>query len=222
MQGLIIKLISGDYTVVTEDKQTYVCKPRGTFRLNEISPKVGDRVIIDPENRIIMELLPRKNDLIRPFVSNVDKMFLIFPVKEPDLNLNLLDRMLAILEYNEIESIIVFSKIDLLNDLSEFEKISNYYQKIGYKVYKTSKFQDNSNLLNEFKNSISVFAGQRDRKSTRLNSSHVRISYAVFCLKKKKKKNTKYKVNIKIIQKIKNKNIITITKLRYYTITQII
>src|SRR5690554_7499977 len=29
----------------------------------------------------------------------------------------------------------------------------------------------------------------KDRKSTRLNSSHVRISYAVFCLKKKKKKN---------------------------------
>src|SRR5690606_27038578 len=28
-----------------------------------------------------------------------------------------------------------------------------------------------------------------DRKSTRLNSSHVKISYAVFCLKKKKKKN---------------------------------
>src|SRR5690349_24165188 len=31
-----------------------------------------------------------------------------------------------------------------------------------------------------------------DRKSTRLNSSHVEISYAVFCLKKKKKKNTKH------------------------------
>src|SRR5690606_41937819 len=31
-------------------------------------------------------------------------------------------------------------------------------------------------------------AGHRDRKSTRLNSSHVKISYAVFCLKKKKKK----------------------------------
>src|SRR5207249_9765103 len=30
----------------------------------------------------------------------------------------------------------------------------------------------------------------RDRKSTRLNSSHVSISYAVFCLKKKKKKNS--------------------------------
>src|SRR2546426_9386698 len=32
----------------------------------------------------------------------------------------------------------------------------------------------------------------RDRKSTRLNSSHLVISYAVFCLKKKKKKNKKY------------------------------
>src|SRR5207253_10848298 len=33
-----------------------------------------------------------------------------------------------------------------------------------------------------------------DRKSTRLNSSHVAISYAVFCLKKKKKKKKQYKI----------------------------
>src|SRR5439155_12953622 len=33
-----------------------------------------------------------------------------------------------------------------------------------------------------------IGAKRRDRKSTRLNSSHVAISYAVFCLKKKKKK----------------------------------
>src|SRR2546427_4565447 len=35
-----------------------------------------------------------------------------------------------------------------------------------------------------------------DRKSTRLNSSHSQISYAVFCLKKKKKKQCKYIYNI--------------------------
>src|SRR5439155_6310021 len=40
------------------------------------------------------------------------------------------------------------------------------------------------------------FEGQIDRKSTRLNSSHVAISYAVFCLKKKKKKKKKYSMNI--------------------------
>src|SRR5215208_8073646 len=37
----------------------------------------------------------------------------------------------------------------------------------------------------------------KDRKSTRLNSSHVAISYAVFCLKKKKKKQTPFLVNTK-------------------------
>src|SRR5690349_24026454 len=36
--------------------------------------------------------------------------------------------------------------------------------------------------------SLDDLAQRRDRKSTRLNSSHVEISYAVFCLKKKKKK----------------------------------
>src|SRR5258708_25462554 len=37
----------------------------------------------------------------------------------------------------------------------------------------------------------SAMCGSQDRKSTRLNSSHQIISYAVFCLKKKKKSNTK-------------------------------
>src|SRR5690606_40591691 len=37
-------------------------------------------------------------------------------------------------------------------------------------------------------NGYDTMVGERDRKSTRLNSSHVKISYAVFCLKKKKKK----------------------------------
>src|SRR2546427_4490930 len=40
-----------------------------------------------------------------------------------------------------------------------------------------------------------------DRKSTRLNSSHSQISYAVFCLKKKKKKESKMKVQKDNIQK---------------------
>src|SRR5690242_21360461 len=40
-------------------------------------------------------------------------------------------------------------------------------------------------------------AGREDRKSTRLNSSHMSISYAVFCLKKKKKKKKKNEYDIK-------------------------
>src|SRR5690554_7789353 len=45
----------------------------------------------------------------------------------------------------------------------------------------------NGHVYEMFGNSKHYFV--QDRKSTRLNSSHVRISYAVFCLKKKKKNN---------------------------------
>src|SRR6266704_4923138 len=48
-------------------------------------------------------------------------------------------------------------------------------------------------------------AHESDRKSTRLNSSHVSISYAVFCLKKKNKMQIEFYLNKK--RKIKNKNI---------------
>src|SRR3712207_8478789 len=41
---------------------------------------------------------------------------------------------------------------------------------------------------------------ERDRKSTRLNSSHANISYAVFCLKKKKKSELQYKLSPEILQ----------------------
>src|SRR5438552_14768292 len=43
------------------------------------------------------------------------------------------------------------------------------------------------------KGMVARWAHERDRKSTRLNSSHQIISYAVFCLKKKKKKKSKKK-----------------------------
>src|SRR5580698_2051099 len=49
-------------------------------------------------------------------------------------------------------------------------------------------------------------ARHRDRKSTRLNSSHMSKSYAVFCLKKKKKKDNKLYIHNKKKKKKKNKN----------------
>src|SRR5947209_15512818 len=56
-------------------------------------------------------------------------------------------------------------------------------------------------VCNIIRSSCPMIVGRddgRDRKSTRLNSSHANISYAVFCLKKKKKKNKK----IKLVQKL--------------------
>ena len=105
-KGLIIKSISGEY-VVECGEELFTCKPRGVFRHNKTTPKVGDIVEID-ENNLINKVHTRKNDLVRPFVCNVDKAFLVFSVMEPDLNLNLLDRLLSIMEFNDIKSIIIF------------------------------------------------------------------------------------------------------------------
>lgn len=169
-EGLVIKLISGDYSVLYEDK-VIVCRARGVFRHQDIIPRVGDRVIFDENNRYILEVKPRKNELIRPNISNVDKVFLVFSVKEPNLNLNLLDRLLSIVEYNDIEAIIIFTKLDLLQDCHEYLKIKSYYQKIGYKVIESTKdLQMNQEIIDEINHSISVLAGQSGvGKSTILN-----------------------------------------------------
>ena len=56
--------------------------------IKEIQPKVGD--IVDFNDHSITKIYPRVNDLIRPTICNIDQAFVIFSVKEPELNLNLL------------------------------------------------------------------------------------------------------------------------------------
>ena len=96
MKGLIIKNISNDYLVKVNNK-SYLCKARGKFRNDKITPLVGDYVIIDPDNKYILEILPRKNSLIRPSVSNIDKALIVTSVKEPDFSTNLLEKLLTII-----------------------------------------------------------------------------------------------------------------------------
>src|SRR5690625_5510868 len=66
----------------------------------------------------------------------------------------------------------------------------------GYSTDLRSLTQGRAAYSMEFAEYVSVpdsKAQEIDRKSTRLNSSHVAISYAVFCLKKKKKKQSRTK-----------------------------
>lgn len=169
-EGKIVKSISGEYTIETSNSKI-ICKPRGIFRYKGMSPKVGDKVLVDEKTKSILEIKPRKNDLIRPVISNVDKAFLVFSVKEPELNLNLLDRMLAIIEFNNIEPIIIFTKLDLLEDAKYYNNIKEYYEKIGYKVYESSKEYLPTEVLPEIEGKICVLAGQSGvGKSTLLNN----------------------------------------------------
>lgn len=169
-RGLVIKSISGEYTVFENGEKT-VCKPRGVFRHNDMTVKVGDWVQYDKENRIIYEIEKRRNDLTRPVISNVEKGIVVTSVVEPDLNLNLLDKIICILEYNNIEPILIFTKIDLLNDDSSFKLIKNYYEKIGYKVITTDDNSLPEKIKNEINNNICFLIGQSGvGKSTLLNT----------------------------------------------------
>lgn len=166
MQGKIVKIISNDYTVLIDDKK-YICKARGKFRNMNISPLVGDNVIIDEKNHYILEILPRKNELVRPTLSNIDQVIIMVSVRHPDLDLNLLDKLLVIIEYNNILPIICLSKLDLLEDTEEVKEVIDYYKKIGYQVYINDEIDK---LKKIFKNKISVFTGQSGSgKSTLLN-----------------------------------------------------
>jgi len=164
--GKIIKLISNDYTVLCDNK-LYVCKARGKFRNINLKPVVGDNVIFDSEKKYILEIEKRKNELIRPLVSNIDQAIIVTSCKEPLFSSNLLDKLLCIIEFSNIKPIIIFTKLDLLNkeELKNIESIIRYYKKIGYEVYKNT-----DNIKDIFKNKISVFTGQSGAgKSTLLN-----------------------------------------------------
>lgn len=139
-QGRIIRGIAGFYYVKLQDGTIVECKARGKFRKDKLSPVVGDNVIVEKigeDKGVIDEILPRKNELIRPSVSNIDQAVLVFALKNPDISLDILDRILVLTEYNDIDAIICLNKADLDDD-NKFEYIKNIYNNIGYAVYKTN------------------------------------------------------------------------------------
>ena len=167
MEGLIIKILS-DKCYVKINEEVVICGFRGKIRTQKLLPLVGDKVIINKEKQIIERILPRKNVIRRPSVCNITQGLVVASLKRPDLDTNLIDKILVELEFNSIKPIICFTKRDLLtiNEKKEVLEIINYYRKL-YPVY----FNDETNLLKKiFKNEITVFIGQTGAgKSTLLN-----------------------------------------------------
>ena len=173
MIGKIIKQISNDYTVQTD--KIHICKPRGKFRNMNITPLVGDEVVINDED-YILEIMPRKNELKRPPIANIDKAIIITSLKSPDFSSNLLDKLLTIIEYNNIKPVIIFTKKDLLTE-EEYKILKQYieyYKKIGYEVYLNDELDK---IRKIFKDSVSVFTGQSGAgKSTLLNKLDITLN----------------------------------------------
>ena len=142
MRGKIIKGIAGFYYDYAEDNVTYACKARGIFRKDGQKPLVGDDVIFtvtdtkDLEGNID-QILPRKNQLIRPAVANVDQALIIFAVKDPEPNFLTLDRFLVMMGQQKVPVTISFSKTDLVSE-EEVKRLRSIYDSTGYSVLCTS------------------------------------------------------------------------------------
>lgn len=175
--GQIRKALSGFYYVF-DNGELIQCRGRGVFRNRGESPLVGDIVDYDKEDQsegYVMKIHARKNELIRPPISNIDQALLVFSVKEPAFNTTLLDRFLVVLESFYVKPILVLTKMDLLTE-QELEKIKLYirdYEEIGYTILTT--YMDDPMLMEQLtpylEGKISVLAGQSGvGKSTLLNT----------------------------------------------------
>lgn len=173
-KGRIIKALAGFYYVESGNKIVQ-CRARGRFRKDEIKPLVGDDVqysVEDNNDGYIMEILPRRNELIRPPICNIDQALLVFSCKEPDFSSLLLDKFLLIIENFSIEPIICVSKMDLNTD-DKVKKYVTEYQRAGYRIIEISslKNQGLEDLKAIFKNKVTVITGQSGvGKSSLLNA----------------------------------------------------
>ena len=174
IEGRIVRGIAGFYYVATEHG-IVECRARGKFRKDNVTPLVGDIVeiqMINDSEGYILNILPRKNELTRPPVANVDQAIIVFAIVRPELNRVLLDKMIVLAESNDIEPVICINKVDLKEDREAFDLVT-IYQKIGYKAVTTSVVTKDGikELKSYLKDKVSFFAGPSGvGKSSLINS----------------------------------------------------
>ena len=162
MRGKILSSKGNVYVVLGEDGIFYNVFPRGLLKFRNKNVMVGDECNIDDENFSIEDILPRKNSLIRPKVSNVDQIFVMMSVKRPELSKELIFKFLTYVNMNNVEPKLILTKYDLLEDKSMYNDFIDELNKLGVEVFLISKYDELSiSLLKEkLKNKTSMFMGQ--------------------------------------------------------------
>ncbi len=169
--------------------ETLECRARGVFRHNGIKPLVGDDVELTFElsessetdggmsikNLQISEILQRKNSLIRPPLANLDTVFVTVAATCPAPMPDAVDKLLAILEFNGIDGVIVIGKCEL--DRASARELERIYTLAGYKVFVLScRTGEGVDEIKRFvsqgmKGKIAAFAGASGvGKSTLMNN----------------------------------------------------
>lgn len=168
VQGLITKAISGFYYVVPDGEPDTLleCRAKGVFRKKKVSPLVGDRVVVEDGN-VVAEILPRKNEILRPPAANLDLALMTVASVKPAPNALVLDKLIAVCEYKGIEPVIVITK----TDLDSGREFADIYRKAGFTVLFSGEDEPNTEeILSVMRGKNCIFIGNSGvGKSTLLN-----------------------------------------------------
>ncbi len=159
--------INKDLYAVLYETSVFPCSVRGKLRKNKLT--VGDNVVFCQETLTIESVESRKNTLVRPLISNIDKLFIVVSTNIPKFSTYLLDKFLVLSEVNNICPVIIVTKLDIC-DKAEFKEVKTaikYYKNLGYKVYTNKQIRK---IKKEMKGCVVSLAGQTGAgKSTLLN-----------------------------------------------------
>ena len=163
----IIQDLRGRYTVVSPDGVSQELPARGVLRKRGQQPYVGDHVRV--ENGAVSEVLPRKNEIIRPPLANLDQLCFVVSMCEPKPDLRLLDKFIAVSAYKDIAPLLLLTKIDL----ASYEAIYQLYRSIGIPILPVD-YADPASLdavRAAFRGKVSALTGNSGAgKSTLLNA----------------------------------------------------
>ena len=173
IEGTVTK-IEGQASWVDTGEARHRCDLRGKVsRRQNLRLAVGDRVTltVEGEHAIIEEVLPRRTVLERArsykrdqvVCANIDQVFLIVSVLEPEYKRNFIDRLLVAIEHDGLEPVLVFNKLDLADE--KYREVcaedARVYRKLGYSVIGTSveSGEGIADLLAAMKDKISALTG---------------------------------------------------------------
>lgn len=178
LEGMIIKGIGGFY-YVESGGQLYECRARGALRgkgsrTGKVTPVAGDRCVISvhPDGLAsVDQVLERRNYLLRPPLANLDNLFIVVSLCQPQPNALIVDRFISLAEHKGINPVIILTKLDLAED----NGFGDIYRGAGFTVIHADYASDGQGFLDEIrgimKNKISAFAGNTGAgKSTLLNA----------------------------------------------------
>ena len=192
MQGTILKGIGGFYYVHDGEFRTYACRARGIFRNRNEKPLVGDRVTFDVTDETDQEgsitaILPRRSELIRPAVANADQALLLFALKKPAPNCNLLDRFLLMMQRQGLPVLLVWNKEDLAEE-ADWRNMLEIYRDSGCEMRHISaaKEQGVRELEELLRGKTTVLAGPSGvGKSSLMNLLHPQAAMETGTLSRK-------------------------------------